>query len=125
LAEIRDRIIRKQIPGTEEEREVLQFDHSEVGAALLKNWRLPENIVEATANHHHPLLKPRPHLSATVHICNAIAHGANPLPGETAHEQRIADDVTDEFGISAEKLEEMVAAVHESSEHMDKFMAMV
>jgi putative nucleotidyltransferase with HDIG domain len=125
LAEIRDRIIRRQIPGTEAEREVLQFDHCEVGAALLKNWRLPENIVEATANHHRPLLQPRPRLSATVHICNAIAHCANPLPGQTPHEGRIADEVTDEFDISAEKLEEMVVAVHESSEHMDKFMAMV
>lgn len=125
LTEIRDRIIRRQIPGTEAEREVLQFDHCEVGSALLKNWRLPENIVEATANHHRPLLKPKPRFSATVHICNAIAHCANPLPGQTPHEGRIADEVTDEFDISAEKLEEMVAAVHESSEHMDKFMAMV
>ncbi|MEK6703342.1 MAG: HDOD domain-containing protein, partial [Planctomycetota bacterium] len=36
------------------ERERFGFDHAEVGAALAKNWHLPELYVAAIAYHHHP-----------------------------------------------------------------------
>lgn len=36
------------------ERGALTFDHAEVGAALAKNWHLPELYVAAIAHHHHP-----------------------------------------------------------------------
>lgn len=34
------------------EKEVFGFTHAQVGAALLKKWRLPETIVEAVEHHH-------------------------------------------------------------------------
>ena len=37
--------------------------HGEVGAVLLRSWHLPENILEATANHHAPVVEPVPQLS--------------------------------------------------------------
>jgi putative nucleotidyltransferase with HDIG domain len=58
----------------EAEREVLGTDHAEVGACLLHIWRLPEPIVEAVANHHRPVFKPSPQLSAVAHAANRIAH---------------------------------------------------
>ncbi len=36
----------------EREQEILQFDHMEVGAALARRWKLPEEII-ATIEHHH------------------------------------------------------------------------
>lgn len=36
------------------ERSVLGIDHAEVGAALLKSWRLPDDIVCVARWHHHP-----------------------------------------------------------------------
>jgi putative nucleotidyltransferase with HDIG domain len=125
LAEIRDRIGRKQISGTEAEREVLGLDHADVGAALLENWRLPGNIVEATANHHRPLLKPRPALSAVVHITNAITHEVKPSPGQSVHDPHIADTVAAAFGINEEKRASIAEAVRQSSDQMERFMAMV
>ena len=59
------------------EREVLGTDHAEVGSCLLHIWRLPEVIVEAAANHHRPILKPTPQVSAVVHLANRIAHLAD------------------------------------------------
>lgn len=125
LSEIRDRITRKQISGTDAEREVLGLDHAEVGAALLQSWRLPENIFEAVANHHRPVVKSKPPLSVEVHIANAIAHRAKPPPGQSVHDPRIADTVTAAFSIQNKKLEEMTAAFDKSSGRMDRFMAMV
>jgi putative nucleotidyltransferase with HDIG domain len=124
LSEIRDRISRKQISGTEAEKEVLGLDHAEVGAALLEIWRLPENICEAVAHHHSPVMKPRPSLSAEVHIANAIAHRAKPPPNQGVHDPRISETVAAALGLKEEKLEEIAATFGKSTEQMDRFMAM-
>lgn len=56
------------------ERELLGFDHTEVGAQLAQQWHLPELIVECIALHHHPA-KAVHHPSAVAHIyiANIIA----------------------------------------------------
>jgi len=36
------------------EKEVLGFDHANIGALLLKKWKLPENIVSSVYYHHMP-----------------------------------------------------------------------
>jgi putative nucleotidyltransferase with HDIG domain len=125
LSEIRDRISRKQISGTDAEKEVLGLDHAEVGAALLQSWRLPESIIEAVANHHRPAVKSRPPLSVEVHIANAMAHRAKPPPGQSVQDPRIADAVAAALGINEEKMKSMTEDFGKSSERMDRFMAMV
>lgn len=37
------------------EIDVFGFNHADVGAALLKSWRLPDNIVSGVKSHHTPL----------------------------------------------------------------------
>lgn len=56
------------------ERELLGFDHTEVGAHLARHWHLPDLIVECIACHHKPS-QAKQHLSAVahIHIANAIA----------------------------------------------------
>ncbi|MBI1423672.1 MAG: HDOD domain-containing protein [Gammaproteobacteria bacterium] len=56
------------------ERELLGFDHTEVGAQLAQQWHLPELIVECIAHHHHPAqARKYPSAVAHIHIANAIA----------------------------------------------------
>jgi putative nucleotidyltransferase with HDIG domain len=38
----------------EAEREVLGFDHAEVGGELLQQWRMPDTLTEAVRFHHNP-----------------------------------------------------------------------
>jgi putative nucleotidyltransferase with HDIG domain len=123
LAEIRDRAERKLISGTDAEREVLGIDHGETGAALLQSWRLPESIVEAVANHHRPVLKPEIRLSVLVHIVNAVAHHADPFPGQNSHDLKIDHVVGKDLGINSEKLEAIVADARRSVERVNCFMA--
>jgi len=59
-ADIRQRVEQEHLSRSEAEKLVVGTDHSEVGACLLQEWHLPEDIVEAVANHHHPVLEPRP-----------------------------------------------------------------
>jgi len=56
------------------ERELLGFDHTEVGAHLAQQWHLPELIVECIAWHHHPMQAVHhPSAVAHIHIANVIA----------------------------------------------------
>ncbi len=36
------------------EKEILGFDHGEIGGILLTNWKLPKNLVESVTLHHFP-----------------------------------------------------------------------
>jgi putative nucleotidyltransferase with HDIG domain len=57
------------------EHELLGFDHSHVGAALLDLWKLPPALKEAVAHHHHPERATRfPIEAAVVHVSDLIAN---------------------------------------------------
>jgi putative nucleotidyltransferase with HDIG domain len=56
------------------ERKVHGFDHAQVGALLLRQWRLPPLVVECVAQHHAPTAaRSYPVETAIVHIANVIA----------------------------------------------------
>lgn len=57
------------------ERAKLGFDHSDVGGALLKNWKLSSSLTELVAYHHNPLKAAQhPGETAVIHISDVIAH---------------------------------------------------
>jgi putative nucleotidyltransferase with HDIG domain len=123
-ADIRRRVEQEHMSRSEAEKVVLGTDHSEVGACLLQEWRLPEEIVEAVANHHHPVLEPRPRLSVVTHLANCIAHLAGSAPGWDGYAVRVDDRVATTFEITGDKLENIVIAVRESFDTVDQFMTM-
>ncbi len=51
---IRELAFGHGLPFDQAEREILGVDHAEVGAALLRTWKLPEAIVEVVRWHHSP-----------------------------------------------------------------------
>ncbi len=56
------------------ERELIGFDHAEVGGALAHRWALPINLQECIAYHHNPgWAKQNRVEAAIVHIANSIA----------------------------------------------------
>lgn len=57
------------------EQTVFGFSHSEVGAELLRQWQLPESLLEPAAFHHAPAAaKTYQQEAAAVHLANAIAN---------------------------------------------------
>jgi putative nucleotidyltransferase with HDIG domain len=61
----------KRIPFIDAEREVLGFDHAEVGARMLQKWNLPVSLVHAVRYHHAPLSAKQPTaLTCLVHIAD-------------------------------------------------------
>jgi len=56
------------------EREVLGFDHADVGAALARAWKLPLSLEEIIGNHHNPGRSKRYPLETTIiHLADIIA----------------------------------------------------
>jgi putative nucleotidyltransferase with HDIG domain len=89
------------------EREVLGFDHGEVGAELMRAWNLPESFVEVAFYHHQPCAAERYRLeTATVHLADVIsgmacgtASGSNqiaPLEAGAWELTGLSTDITDQ-----------------------------
>jgi putative nucleotidyltransferase with HDIG domain len=120
---IRQLIEAQHLSRSEAERAVLGTDHGEVGACLLQSWHLPEMILEATANHHHPVAEPVPKISCVTHLANCLAHLAGSAPGWDGFAVRVSPQAVAALGIDENRLESMVAQVRDSFEKVDEFMA--
>ena len=89
-------------------------DHPEVGACLLRRWRIPESIVEAVANHHQPVLKPQPALSAIVHVANAVAHEVGSAPGWESFAVPISDAAIKALKIGPKESDKMLMSAYDA-----------
>jgi len=59
----------------ETEREVIGFDHADVGGALLRHWKLPVHTSDAVAFHHRPGVDGATHTdTAIVHVADLISN---------------------------------------------------
>ena len=123
-AAIQGRMMVDGLSRSAAEREVMGTDHAEVGACLLKSWNLPEEVVEAVANHHRPTLEPRPLLSAVVHVANCAAHQAGAVAGQNVLPASVDEWVAATLGLTAEKMDQLIIEVRDSSESVGQFMAM-
>lgn len=121
---IRQLVEQQKLSRSEAERTVLGTDHGEVGACLLRSWNLPEEILEATANHHNPVVEPGPKLSCITHLANCLAHLAGSAPGWDGFAVRVCPQAVAVLDINETRLESMVAEVRESFQQVDQFMGM-
>lgn len=72
---MRFRAYQASMPMYQAEREIFDTDHGEVGAELMKMWRLPDSLQTAAAYHHEPQHAQEYALEAClVHIANILAH---------------------------------------------------
>lgn len=73
FAEIIGLVQKRRVPFEEAEREILGFSHTDAGAAMAKEWNLPEALVEAIAYHQDPTKsKNYSRLVAQVHLGNVL-----------------------------------------------------
>lgn len=59
------------------EREVLGFDHAQIGGELCRHWRIPESIADAVERHHKvnpEAPKAAADMADVVHVADAMAH---------------------------------------------------
>ena len=64
-----------QIDSDHVEEAIFGFNHAELGAELLRQWKLPESLIEPVAYHHVPTsAKVYQQETAIVHLANVIAN---------------------------------------------------
>lgn len=57
------------------EKEIMGFDHAQIGRMLLQSWNLPQSLEEAVAFHHHPRLAGYyPMEAAVVHVADILVN---------------------------------------------------
>jgi putative nucleotidyltransferase with HDIG domain len=123
--QLRQCIEQESLSRTEAEKKILGADHGEIGACLLKSWNLPEEIIEAVANHHQPVCEPHPRLSVITHLANCLAHLAGSAPGWDAFAVRVDPRAVAALNLDETRLELLVADVRNAFERVDQFMNMV
>ncbi len=70
---IRDRVAAEQRFDFEVEQDILGFDHSDVGGALLREWKMPPTLCDAVQYHHRPADAEESLMDAAmVHLANTI-----------------------------------------------------
>lgn len=84
------------------EKEELGFDHTELGASLLKKWNLSDFHVEMVAFHHNPHLSPNFAFEASLlHFADVLANSMQlGSSGEKSISPKLEEDTWEKLGIS-------------------------
>jgi len=107
----------------EAEREVVGCDHAQVGACLLKQWGLPELLIESVANHHAPVIKPKPQLSAIIHVADIVALEAGISPGMASFATRVDEDAVEALGLNREHIEALILSAYDSLARVEEMIS--
>ncbi len=100
---------------TRAEREVLGYDHTQVGARLLETWNFPAPLVLAAKFCHHPLDAPQEAwpLLAHLHAAKFLAISFGPGVAEDGFFFELNEPFLIEWGFTPEFLQEMLPVVLE------------
>ena len=121
-SDIRSCIVQNHLSRNAAEKEILGTDHSEVGARLLETWRLPDEIVEAVANHHHPVTSPVPKVSAVVHVANSLVQLLGSASGWECYAAFSDAAANRSLAITPEKFEGLKLDIRDSAGEVEHFM---
>ena len=102
--------IEQSIPLHVSEREILSFDHGDVGAELMLAWKLPASFIEVTRHHHQPSAAERYRLeTALIHLADIICCTARGTAGCSKQVTPLEPGAWELTGLSVDVVEPVVA----------------
>jgi len=110
--EIQQVIGDKKINYIEAERLTLGTDHAEVGGAIARFWKFPEELITAIELHHDPDVKPDPLMDA-VHLANIVAKLIGVGLGSEQLHMAASCEAPKRLGLSAPDLQTLCVIVKE------------
>ena len=104
------------------ERELIGFDHAQVGGALARRWRLPSSLTECIEFHHNPgAAQQHPLEVSVIHIANSVAALAEIGSDEFEDAPPIDAVAWEVTGLSRKTVLEVAARVPETFEELKSF----
>jgi len=101
-----------ELESQEAEREIIGFDHAEIGSELARNWSLPTSLQACIAYHHDPAQATENRVeTAIVHIANSIAALVELNTHELDNAPRIHDIAWELTGLDRDIIAPTIASV--------------
>lgn len=112
----------REISFDEAERQVLSFNHCDVGSELSKYWRLPEVFADVTRYHHTPYDTDSVHgiYIKVVHIADIIAYRSKTSGGIDRNSYKLNYNVLKDLKIGEDAIESIIPKVHSSIREFEK-----
>ncbi|MEO5366563.1 MAG: HDOD domain-containing protein [Magnetococcus sp. WYHC-3] len=106
------------------EREVLGMDHAQVGAAVLRQWRLPTQLVAAVEHHHNPAHGEAQDLLAIniVHVANTLAGMAGVGAGIAGTRHTVSAEALQTLHIKTTVLERVASSTFAAMEELEQLL---
>ncbi len=110
--EIMSTVETKGIPFQEAERDVMGFDHQEVGEKILAKWNFPEVLRSIVRYHHEPERAPAQYMKmvSIVHIANVICLMAGIGIGSDGLFHEISAKAVQAVGLTDKELEQLYSS---------------
>ncbi len=96
------------MPLHELEKQCWGWDHCELGAALLKQWKLPVFIEHQVRHHHTPQYAIRPEEAAVTHVAEVASHAIIPAHNGAPYIPSLNPEAWDRLGISGNDLLDII-----------------
>lgn len=106
----------------EAEKEILGFNHAQVGKEIAAKWNFPDELVEAIGLHHSPekaIINPM--LVSIIHVADAITMMMGISIGADGLAYNFSPFALETLELSAEKLEEYISKSHDLIIDEDSF----
>jgi HD-like signal output (HDOD) protein len=122
-----EKVASNDVPLYEVEKEVLGFAHPEVGAALIREWKLPDCVAVAAEFHHAPMESPEEfrHYVQIVHLADWIADHEGHGRGVEGRLEHFKEGAWYDLGIPIEAIPCVIEDFSQAAENSDLLLAIV
>jgi putative nucleotidyltransferase with HDIG domain len=113
-AEVYALLEKDKLSVMEAETQVLGFNYSQLGMALLKKWNFPPEIYEPIEYHFNPMEAPTQQLHAcALHLATCVVGGVGLNYGRDAWAIKAHEEALQKLGLQFEDVERFLLQIHE------------
>jgi putative nucleotidyltransferase with HDIG domain len=110
---------------TQAESELLDYNHAELGAALLEKWNLPEPVVGVVRNHLNPQPGEKPTNVEVVHLSNILTRALNFGSSGDSRIPQISPAVWSSLGLTWADVDALLGQVVDEIRKGNEFLSMI
>jgi len=114
----------KNITFQEAEKQVMGFDHQEIGERVLEKWQFPPILRAIVRYHHEPQLAPKEYMTpvSIVHVANTLCLMAGIGIGSDGLFHELKPEAIDAAGLSEDELEKIYSEIPEVMQKAGEIM---